>query len=293
MADDPVNVLHAAVDCYLSSLQAMAKCVGDTCPEIGGLYRHRISRLRSRLAFDSSPAAMEESTRAIEEELNEYAAKASAFVEQHGIELKTTIRGLEEIVRSLAQRQEFYGARLRQFAAQMRTTTYPVEAEHLQEAVALQAAGLLSCVESMNHEAHSLVTRMHQQLAAVEQRLKAAEVTDPLTGLMNRREMERHIEARKAAGEPVVLVKFQISGEVNHEVSRQVAGRLASQFRHKDFISRWTDTEFMVLFQGPVETAQARTEQILPWVSGRYLLDSGENVHIGVEAHLMQPELVA
>jgi hypothetical protein len=293
MPEDLVNAEQTALNCYLSSLLALANCLGDACPEIGGLYRHRLTRLRSRLAFDSSPDAIEESARAVEGELKEYSSKTLAYVEQHGLELKAAIVALEQIVRSLAQRQDFYGARLRQFAAQMETTTYPTDHEHLQEVVTLQASGLLSCVESMAHETHSLMIRMQNELVAVEQRLKEAEVTDPLTGLMNRREMERQIEARRSSGEPPVLIQFQLSGDVDDDVAKQVAARLASQFRHKDFISRWTDTEFMVLFQGPVEIAQMRAEQIVPWIAGRYLLDTGDSVQVFVDARLMQSELVA
>jgi GGDEF domain-containing protein len=293
-ATDPhLEVLHTAVNCYLSTLLATANCVGAACPEVGGLYRHRLNRLRSRLAFDSSPAALEESSASVETELNEFASKASLYVAQHGVELRSAIGTLEEIVRSLAQRQDFYGARLRQFAAQMETAAYPTEPGQIQDVVALQVAGLLSCVESMSHETQSLVLRMRNELGAVEQRLQESEVTDPLTGLMNRREMERQIESRKKAGSPPVLLHFQLNGEVNAEVMQQVASRLGSQFRHKDFVCRWTDTDFLVLFQGPQEIAQMRVEQIVPWVAGRYLLESGESVQIGVDARLTEPELVA
>jgi GGDEF domain-containing protein len=294
MPDDPhLQALHAAVNCYLSTLTAMANCVGAACPEVGGLYRHRLSRLRSRLAFDSSPEAMEEGRAAVETELNEFAEKSSLYVAQHGIELRSAIAGLEDIVRSLTQRQDFYAARLRQFAGQMEIAAYPTEPALLQEVVGLQVAGLLSCIESMSHETQSMVLRMRSELGAVERRLQESEVTDPLTGLMNRREMERQIEAKQRAGEVPVLLHFQLNGEVNAEVMQQVGTRLASQFRHKDFVSRWTDTDFLVLFQGPVAIAETRAGQIVPWVAGRYLLDSGDSVQIGVEVHLTQPELVA
>ncbi len=294
MPDDlHLSALHTSVNCYLSVLLSVAECLGVSCPVIGGLYHHRLSRLRARLAFDSSPEALNESCIAIEAELKEYADKASSYVAQHGIELRTAVGALEEIVRSLTKRQDFYGTRLRQFAMQMEAAEYPTDPEHLQELVALQAAGLLSCIESMSHEAQSLVMRMHNELAAVEHRLKESEVTDPLTGLMNRREMERQIEARRAAGAPPVLLQFQLSGEISDQVARQVAARLGSQFRHKDFVSRWTDTDFLVLFQGPLEIAQARADQIVPWVAGRYLLDNGDSVQIGVEVRLAQGELVA
>jgi GGDEF domain-containing protein len=293
MSDETLNALHRTVNCYLSSLQAMAKCVGETCPEIGGLYQLRLTRLRSRLAFDSSPDAMDEGTKAVAAELEEFSGKASNYIAQHSTELKTAVDALEEIVRTLAQRQDFYGARLRQFAVQMETTPYPTDPEHLQEVVHLQAAGLMTCVESMAHETQSLLTRMHNELAAVEQKLKDSEVTDPVTGLMNRREMERQIEQRKQAGETPVLLHFELTGEINDEVARQVGARLASQFRHKDFVCRWNSTEFLVLFQGPVEIAQMRAAQIQPWVEGRYLLENGDATEIGVTVQLTQPELVA
>ena len=69
--DPHLHALHTAVNCYLSTLSAMANCIGAACPEVGGLYRHRLSRLRSRLAFDSSPDAMVESTAAVDAELTD------------------------------------------------------------------------------------------------------------------------------------------------------------------------------------------------------------------------------
>src|SRR5580698_1138862 len=133
-SDDLVlHALHTAVNCYLSTLDTVANALANACPEIGGLYRHRLSRLRARLAFDSSPAALEESADAVEEELVEYGLKASAYVDQHRLQLRSAISVLEEIVRTLAHRQDFYGTRLRQFAAQMETAVYPSDPEHLKD----------------------------------------------------------------------------------------------------------------------------------------------------------------
>jgi GGDEF domain-containing protein len=288
---EQLSALHTAVTSYLSTLLAIADCLGAACPEVGGPYRHRLSRLRSRLAFDVNPEAMIETNGVVEKELAEYAKKSSYYIAQHGAELRATIDGLETIVKSLAQRQEFYAARLRQFAAQMETTPYPSDPDHLSEVVALQSAQLLGCVESMSNDTKSMVLRMHEELAATTKRLADAEVTDRLTGLMNRREMERQIEQRRAQGEEPVLVVFELSGDVRDEVSKEVAARLGSQFRHKDLVCRWTEYEFMVMFQGNKEIAQSRTEQILPWIAGRYPLDNGESVEIRVDAGLVAPHL--
>jgi GGDEF domain-containing protein len=140
----------------------------------------------------------------------------------------------------------------------------------------------------MSHEGQSLLARMQDEMASVEQRLADAETTDRATGLMNRREMERSIEARKTAGTPVVLLLFEFSGNLADEVIAQVAVRLGSQFRHNDIISRWNYNEFLVLFAGTPETAQNRASQIAPWVSGRYPLDNGEITEVKVEARLVE-----
>src|SRR5580704_12870462 len=159
---EQLSALHTAVTSYLSTLLAISDCVGAACPEVGGPYRHRLSRLRSRLAFDCNPEAMTESNEAVE----------------------------------------------------METTPYPTDPAHLSEVVQLQAAQLLGCVESMGNDTKSLVVRMREELAAVTQRLEDAEVTDRLTGLMNRKEMERQIEQRRAEGVEPVLVVFELSGDV-------------------------------------------------------------------------------
>jgi hypothetical protein len=49
----------------------------------------------------------------------------------------------------------------------------------------------------------------------------------------------------------------------------------------------------MVLFHGTPEIAQARAEQIVPWVAGRYLLDNGETSEVAVGTKVIQLEAVA
>jgi GGDEF domain-containing protein len=284
--------LHATVHCYLSTLQSVAECLGGACPPVGGPYQHRLSRLGKRLAFDSSKDAVEESCAEVSKELINYAAQASAYLRCHGAELRRAIEGLEEIVRTMAQRQDFYAARLRQFATHMETTDYPEDPERRAETIALQAAGLNTCVESMGHESQSSMERMRAELAGVEQRLAESEITDPVTGLTNRREMERRIHLAAEGDAVPVLVRFDFGAPVPLEAARQVGARIGSQFRYNDVVCRWSEHEFLVLFQGTREIAEARAGQVVPWVAGRYLLDTGEIIEIHVEASLVGLEVL-
>jgi GGDEF domain-containing protein len=285
---DLLTSLHAAVNCYLSALEATAHALAEACPPIGKPYGQRLSRLRARLAFDSSAGKIEESCAVTAQELKDYAERAAAYVEQNRAELRRTVTLLEEMVRAQAQRQEFYGERLRRLAKQM---------EKPGESAGVPAAGLLSCVESMSHESQSRLKKMRDEMAQMETRLAGIEITDPVTGLLNRREMERLIAAAKARGETPVLLRFECRqgfpgadppGEnLPHEVARQVGERLGSQFRHNDLISRWSERQFLVLFKGREQTARMRGEQILPWIAGPYQLDDGTAMEVAAQVWLV------
>src|SRR5271155_1238789 len=122
--------LHRAVNCYHETLLAVANCMGDACPPIGGVYRHRLNRLRARLAFDSSPEALQDSCAAVERELADYAVRTAAYLDEHSTQLRTAIGAIQNLAHSMAQRQNFYATRLAQFAAQMEAAEYPNDPEH-------------------------------------------------------------------------------------------------------------------------------------------------------------------
>jgi GGDEF domain-containing protein len=293
MADqDPLHALHAVVHSYLGTLMAVADCVGEACPPVGSPYRQRLSRLRTRLTFDANKDAVQQSAATVRAELKEYSAKAAQYLERNKSELRRAASGLEGIARTLTQRQEFYASRLRQFASQMESTRYPADPEHLKDVVQMQAEGLMACVDSMTHESQSLLARMQSLLSDVEQKLAETEITDVLTGLMNRREMERRIEDQWLSGNAVTQLMYRVScpseGERRDEVFQQAASRLAAQSRHNDLVSRWSENEFLVLFQGPAETANKRGAQIAQLISGPYALASGETVDVIADFEVME-----
>lgn len=284
---DILHSLHTAVHCYLSTLLAAADCLAEACPPVGEPYKTALTRLESRLAFDSSAPAIEESGAAVAAEFKDYSAKAAAYLASHAIAFRRTLAGLEESLQLVGQRQEFYFGRLRQFASQMEPVSYPSDPEHLAEARAMESAGLLRSIESMNYEMQSLVERLRGELRVAERVVAEAETTDYATCLMNRRETERRIAEREASGKPYALLLFTLGESAAPEVLRQVALRLTQQVRYTDRVGRWGEREFVVLFAGPLSIAETRITQIVPWIAGRYLLDNGDHAHVDVEAQVM------
>ncbi len=157
---DLLTSLHAAVNCYLSTLETAAHALVEACPPVGKPYGQRLSTaaraigVRLQRGEDRGGYA-----RLTAQELKDYAEQASVYVEQQRAELRRAVTLLEEIVRAQAQRQEFYGERVRRLAMQMQKPG---------ESTGVQVAGLLSCVESMSHESQSRLKKMRDEMEQME-----------------------------------------------------------------------------------------------------------------------------
>lgn len=274
------------VHSYLATLLALSDALEAACPPVGGPHQQRLGRLRTRLSFDSNKEAIEASSNVVRAELQDFAAKSFDYVTLTTGEWKTAAEEIRNLGAGLIKRQRFYATRLRELAAKL-------EPE--------QATPLTSCAESMDNDAQSMLSRMQDILAGVETRLAAAEVVDPATGLMNRRELERRIQRQRADGEPGVRLLFQVSFEkASFEntpaspdpVLRQIAARLTAQLRPEDLIGRWSETEFLVLFRASADIAERRGVQVAELLNGTYPSPSG-NVEVRAEVMQLDRELAA
>jgi GGDEF domain-containing protein len=283
---DYLAELSSSVACYLTTLTAVADCLGQSCREIGTPYRKRIQQLRARLSFQPTREALKESATTLQAELRDYTAVAAEYLDQHDRDLRCAILSLEDIIESMAHRSEVHGSRLQELAVRIETTN-PADHAHS----AQTAAELRRCIESMGHETASMLTRMREEIAAVEERLRGSQSTDPSTGLLNPGEITRQIEAYRANGLVFSLLRFELRDVVSEQVMQQAAAKLETQFRHRDRIARWSEREFLVLFEGPPQVAESRTPQVAQSLAGRYDLESGAYLEITVHSQVTHQEL--
>jgi len=273
--------LSNAVAAYLSTMQVTAECLDESYPEVGTPYRKRIQALQSRVSYDATPTQIRESAKAIQAELRDYSSVAKRVRTERSVELEREILALGDIIDDLAQRQAQFGRRLREFAAQV------------EKAMPVEAAGLHGVVDSMSHETATMVGKMLEHMVELDQRLAGAASTDPVTGLINRRELERQIEAHRLHGATFSLLLFELEGPVGEQVLQMAGAKLASHFRHRERTARWGDREFAVLFLGDNQLGEARAAEVLPRLAGRYTLKNGESVVVEAKARLLEPELAA
>jgi GGDEF domain-containing protein len=190
------------------------------------------------------------------------------------------------VIDMLATRHDFHGTQLREMAERM-DNTGPGQPAPLNEV----AGELRRCVDRMDQETVSALDRVRKEMAAVEERLRGTKSTDPSTGLLNSREIARQIDAYRASGVAFCLLRFELHGSITEPVMKQAASRIEKQFRHRDRIARWSETEFLILFQGPPDVAETRATQVAKLLAGRYELSTGGQVEIVVDSRLAEPEL--
>ncbi len=101
--------------------------------------------------------------------------------------------------------------------------------------------------------------RFQDRLRAELDRSLEMAVTDPLTGLRNRRYVRRHLEGVLRSGEASVLIvdldRFKpINDTYGHNVGdaalREVATRLRANLRASDVVARWGGEEFLIVLAG-------------------------------------------
>lgn len=105
--------------------------------------------------------------------------------------------------------------------------------------------------------------RMQAQILALNERLAAAAVTDPQTGLANRRGIVQRLAALWSAADAAdfVLVLADIDRfkaindshghDVGDTVLAEVAARLSAVLGPRDFLGRWGGEEFLALLAAP------------------------------------------
>jgi diguanylate cyclase (GGDEF)-like protein len=135
------------------------------------------------------------------------------------------------------------------------------------------------------------VASLAVRAAARRQTLVEETLSDPLTGLLNRRGWRDYIQRLPAMGGLVLF--FDVNGlkavnetlgyEEGDRVLRRLGGILRQSFRAQDGVCRWGGDEFIVYLSGSTEgTARLRIKKI----NDRLRLEAGVEVAYGSAARL-------
>jgi diguanylate cyclase (GGDEF)-like protein len=284
----------AAVDCYLSAILDIAEAIDVISPEISSSYRDRLTWLHASLAApatsQSLARSLDDSRQALREILRDFSGKARHNNQSLARDLNQTLDMMARTEDSRSVRNVQYVERLVDFADQVDAA---IRAGDLQR-LARQTSELRGFAESIEIDSHDAFARLRKKMIEIQFRLHEAEMLatlDPLTGVANRRELDRELAARIAAQQEFCVLLFDLDGfkEVNDryghlcgdEVLKQLAARLGGQVRARDFVCRWGGDEFVAILACEQAHAETRSRQIAARLNGPYHI-TGEGHEIRV-----------
>lgn len=290
---------RTAIDCYLASMLAIAKAAGMICPQIGGHFENSVIRLRQRVAFAPTVEGLLDSLDALEADLAVFVHRTTEYYGNKAGNIAGILSAVNEAIETFETRDHLYIERLRLIVYRMEAALESPDAPaQLAVTYEQQLGHLRTFVDKLSADSKGVFEKLHQDIADIEQRLSEAEAQsgiDPLTALVNRREMERMIRDRIPSGKRFSLLLFDIRqlDAINESCGRdagdqllcQFGTRLAAQVRPQDLVARWGGDEFAVVFDCAATDAMARALQIAQWVSGRY--------PVTVEGQDWKPEIEA
>ena len=190
----------------------------------------------------------------------------------------------------VGERDKRYTKRLTEFGDRLQATSKLGDLVTVRQSLGQHTADLRSYVAQMVKDSDGTIARLRAQIASYESRLEEMEQVasqDPLTGLSNRRKVERQIETRIRSEQVFSVISLDLNGfkKLNDtyghlagdDLLKQFATELRTVFRSHDVVGRVGGDEFIVLVDGELSVASARLERIRRWVNGSYAVRENPN----------------
>jgi GGDEF domain-containing protein len=140
--------------------------------------------------------------------------------------------------------------------------------------LASAAIELREFAQSIELDSRDDFARLRQKMVEIQRRLHEAELLatlDPLTGVAIRRDLDRELTARIEARRDFCVLLFDLKGfkEINDQfgqlygdlVLKQLAARLSSQVRARDYVCRRGGDEFLAILACDLAVAESMYRQ--------------------------------
>jgi diguanylate cyclase (GGDEF)-like protein len=301
--DPDLNELGSAIlESYRSALLAMGRSGAQACPAVGSELQQNLASLENRFSEQITASFVRETEVEIEEQILRWGSRGADYFKTKANEVRELLLVLAGTAESMGQRDEGYASHFNQFTAQLQTIANLEDIAHVRSSLLRQATELKTYVDQMAQDNRESVAQLQAKVSTYETKLKVAEqlaLQDALTGLANRRTVEKRIEWRIADKQTFCVVMLDLDGfkQVNDTYGhpagdgllQQFSRELRSNIRSTDIVGRWGGDEFIVVLDCDLMTANSQVERVQRWVLGDYTIQTSldsSKIKVKIEASI-------
>lgn len=297
MEQQAEEVLQSALKSYGDVFVAVGQAGAQACPPEGKELQESLLNLRERLNAEASASAIVETEQLLEAELQTWSARVAHFFQSKTEEVREILEIVATATRKLGERDQRYSKQFGKLTERLQATAKLNDLSTIRQALVKNVAEMETCVSKMTLDGQESVSALRAQMSIYEARLEEVEriaCQDPLTGLANRRKLERQLELLVSLARPFSVIFVDLNGfkyvndthghQAGDDLLKQFAGELRTAFRTTDTVGRWGGDEFIVLVDADFHTATSKVERIQKWVDGEYIVNTEagpRKVHIG------------
>lgn len=274
-----------ALECYREAIASVETHIVEVERELAEGLRGHLRQMRETLAQQPAPELMEAVHSSFDARLREFKALSEKVLKSREQDIRSILAAVAEATAALARRADYHASHFQAVARQLESAVQLDSLSLIRERVSEAATRLINCTEAMQSQSRAEAARLEDQLHRLQRRLEQAEtlaLTDPLTGLANRRKAESLLEGHLTAGRPVTIFLFdldhfkKINDRYGHPVGDQVliafAERLSAQFEPEDSVCRWGGDEFLAITTSQITDPHGLASGIVLRMRGMYAI---------------------
>ncbi len=297
MEQQAEEVLQSALKSYGDVFVAVGQAGAQACPPVGDDLKQSLLNLRHRLDAEASASLIEETEQLLEAELKSWGARAAHFFQDKTDEVREILEIVAKATAQVGERDQRYSLQFGRLTERLQATAKLNDLTTIRQSLIKNVAEIEKCIAKMAEDGQQSVTALRAQMNVYEARLDEVEriaSQDPLTGLTNRRKLERQLELLVSLGRPFSVIYIDLNGfkvindtyghQTGDDLLKQFAGELRTAFRSTDTVARWGGDEFIVLLETDFRDAVSKVERIQKWVDGEYIVNTEfgtRKVHVG------------
>jgi diguanylate cyclase (GGDEF)-like protein len=282
------ELLRSSLEAYRAALAAIGKYGAQAYPQLGQDLQQSLLSLQEHLCADATPSMIQQTEQQVETHLSQWSTRTTEHLKLKTAEAKEIMLILARTAQSLSERDQRYAKRFNDLTTRFQAIACLEDLTEVRQALLQSAGDLRVSAKEMEQDGRQSVTALREQLSAYQTKLEEAEhlaFRDELTGLPNRREVERQLERRLGGGQTFCIMLFDLNGfkEINDghghlagdQLLKQFASELRSSLWPANVIGRWGGDEFIAILDCGLISASSHLESARRWIFGEYKIEVG------------------